>query len=458
MLNQLKARTAALNPANQKDSLIDYTYDPSRQNTPPYKTIYQHTPGTPGVSASIPSNNSEYARSVNTSFKHSTQQTTTTHPANVDTATRQRGLATHPTMQHNIIQQENKSRLERVASRIHTHFKTKYPALIDASGFSPATIIKIIEQVSSRTPGGHLDERGISKVIDVIDSKFKTTSHSENRSGVQWDMAGFTTDTESKIPMEKYLENYTNKVAILLDSSEKAIEAELPKSMAPVNDTKPIEKPDPFSEDFPIRDREKQTDMMIPEVREYDYYITIDSKDRDPIKYPAPNQFVIDFSPAPPAPGETRKGYIDRGLGNIKSCELMNVIIRDVSDQSDSSDAGSASYPYLLLQFDELQNNYFGTNNNISRTFAILTEYSLIGKYRYYRITGDNSENTVSRVYNPRINLNKITTNLLLPSGAPFNFGSAFNGDTSNTCITFSFRMTTIQKNLATQFISKATY
>lgn len=461
MLNQLKARTAALNPANQKDSLIDYTYDPSRQNTPPYKTIYQPTPGTPGAPPSIPSNNSEYARSVNTSFKHSTQQTTTTHPANVDTHTRPSGLPTHPVMQYQTSQrekQEKQERLERVAGRIHTHFKTKYPALIDASGFSSATIIKIIEQVSSRTPGGHLDERGISKVIDVLDNKFKTTSHSENRSGVQWDMAGFTTDVESKIPMDKYLENYSNKVAILLDNSNKAIEAELPPSMAPVNDTKPLEKPDPFSEDFPIRDREKQTDMMIPEVREYDYYITIDSKDRDPIKYPAPNQFVIDFSPAPPAPGETRKGYIDRGLGNVKSCELMNVIIRDVSDQPDSSDTSNASYPYLLLQFDELQNNYFGTNNSISRSFAILTEYSLIGKYRYYRITGDNSENTVSRVYNPRINLNKITTNLLLPSGAPFNFGAAFTGDTSNTCITFSFRMTTIQKNLATQFISKATY
>ena len=456
MLNQLKARTSAQSPANQKDSLIDYTYDPTRQQPPPYKTIYQPAPSTAPDS---------YSRGVSTSLKHSSNQTTTIHPANVDTATRQRGLATHPTIQHNAAMQykaqENQKKqelLERVASRIHMHFKTKYPALIDASGFSPATISRIIEQISSRAPGGQLDERGISKVIDVIDMKFKTTSHSENRAGVQWDMAGFTTDTESKIPMEKYLENYSNKVAILLDSSEKALEAELPASMAPVNDTKPLEKPVPFSEDFPIRDREKQTDMMIPEVREYDYYITIDSKDRDPVKYPAPNHFVIDFSPAPPASGETRKGYIDRGLGNVKSCELMNVIVRDVSDQPDSSDAGSASYPYLLLQFDELQNNYFGTNNNLSRSFAILTEYSLIGKYRYYRITGDNSENTVSRVYNPRINLNKITTNLLLPDGSPFKFGAAFTGDTSNTCITFSFRMTTIQKNLATQFISKATY
>jgi hypothetical protein len=451
MLNQLKARTQAINPANQKDSLIDYTYDPSRQNNPPYKTIYQPTPAI----------SDGYARTMNTSLKHSQQQTTTTHPANVDNLARQTGLATHPTIQHQAIQREQaqkQDRLERVAARIHTHFRVKYPALIDATGFSSGTIMKIIEQISSRKPGGQLDERGIAKVIDVIDMKFKTTAHSENRAGVQWDMAAFTTDAESKIPMDKYLENYSNKVAILLDSSNKAIEADLPPSMAPVSDTKPLEKPDPFNEDFPIRDREKQTDMMIPEVREYDYYITIDSKDRDPIKYPEPNQFVIDFSPAPAAAGETRKGYIDRGLGNVKSCELMNVIIRDVSDQPDSSDTSNASYPYLLLQFDELQNNYFGTNNNISRSFAILTEYSLIGKYRYYRITGDNSENTVSRVYNPRINLNKITTNLLLPDGSPFQFGSAFSGDTSNTCITFSFRMTTIQKNLATQFISKATY
>lgn len=458
MLNQLKARTTAQSPANQKDSLIDYTFDPSRMNNPPYKTVYQPTPAAPRpVDA--------YSRGTNTSLKHSSNQTTTTHPANVDTQIRPRGLATHPTIQHQAIQREQareqekkKELLERVATRIHSHFRTKYPALIDASGFSTATITKIIDQISSRTPTGQLDERGIAKVIDVIDMKFKTTTHSENREGVQWDMAGFVTDKESKIPMEKYLENYSNKVAILLDSSEKALEAELPPSMAPVNDTKPIEKPDPFSEDFPIRDREHQTDMMIPEVREYDYYITIDSKDRDPEKYPAPNQFVIDFSPAAPASGETRKGYIDRGLGNVKSCELMNVIIRDVSDQPDSSDAGSASYPYLLLQFDELQNNYFGTNNSISRSFAILTEYSLIGKYRYYRIIGDTSENTVSRVYNPRINLNKITTNLLLPDGSPFNFGAAFTGDTSNSCITFSMRMTTIQKNLATQFINKATY
>jgi hypothetical protein len=462
MLNQLKERTASQNPSNMKDSLIDYTYDPSRAKIPPYKTIYQPTPFSTHTSTHtiIPTEQNAFARSSNTSLKHTGLSNTNIRTTSVDPYIKNAGLPTHPNHPSNSIPRMSSQILEKISGKIHTHFKVKYPALIDASGFNVNTIQKIVEQVSSRTPSRILDEKAISKIIDIIDHKFKTTSHSENRSGVQWDFANFSMDAESKIPMEKYLENYSNKVDILLDSSNRAIEADLPKAMSPVNDTKSIEKPEPFSEDFPSRDREKQTDMMIPEIREYDYYITIDSKDRDPVKYPNPNDFVIEFAPAAPVSGsnDSRRGYIDRGLGNVKSCELMNVIVRDVSDQPDSSDAGSASYPYLLLQFEELQANYFGTNNNITRSFALLADYSKIGQYRYYRIMGDTSENTVSRVYNPRINLNKITTRLLLPDGSPFNFGSAFTDDTSNTCITMSFRFTTIQKNLATQFINKATY
>ena len=86
----------------------------------------------------------------------------------------------------------------------------------------------------------------------------------------------------------------------------------------------------------------------------------------------------------------------------------MNVIIRDTSDLNDSSDAGSASFPYLLLQFDELQRNYYGSNDFLSKAFAILTSYATVCKYKYYRIVGDSSDNTVARVFNPRININKI--------------------------------------------------
>jgi len=151
MLNQLHARTAAQNASNQKDSLINYTYDPSRMNNPPYKTIYQPTSSSPPGASSgsrMPdstkmntSRTDPYARSMSTSLKHSQQQTTTVHPSNVDTATRQTGLPIHPTMQHQTNMKEKQERLERVASRIYTHFKSKYPSLIDASGFSSGTIM-----------------------------------------------------------------------------------------------------------------------------------------------------------------------------------------------------------------------------------------------------------------------------------------------------------------------------
>lgn len=417
-------------------NIINYTYDPSRIKTPTYKQ--------PNLVSYSPPNNTSLKQSGNEKHHSITNQ------------------SNYPIYSNNL-DVENKTRkmvkmLDTISNKIYNHFRVKYPAFIDASGFNLLTIQKIVEQISSRTSAGYPDEKSISKIINIIDHKFKTTSHSENRTGKQFDTTTFSMDTESKISMDKYLENYSNKIDILLDTSNHAIEADLPKSMSPVNDMKLITPIEPFNEDFPSRDREKQTDMLVPELREYDYYITIDSKDRDPIKYPEPNNFVIEFAPAPPGAGETRKGYIDRGLGNVKSCELMNVIVRDVSDQPDSSLSGSASYPYLLLQFEELQANYYGTNNNITRSFAILGDYILVGKYRYYKLIGDRAENTVSRVYNPRINLNKITTQLLLPNGNPFNFGSAFSNDTSNTCITMSFRFTTIQKNLATQFINKATY
>jgi len=448
------SKTSAQNSTSLQNNLINTTYDPSRQNNPPYKTIYQPTPNTPNTQNTYIS--SSYLPPSNTSLKHSGLQTTTTKPINVDSQVRQKGLPTHPNHPANQNTQQNAvlaMLADRISDKIYNHFKNKYPNTIDASGFNKSTIITIVSQSMKKQP---LDEKAISKIIDIIDHKFKMTMHSDNRQGVQYDTTNFSMDSESKISMEKYLENYTNKVAILLDS-DKTVDAELPKNMAPASDMVKIEKPEPFNEDFPIRDREKQTDMMIPEIREYDYYVVINSNDRNTNLFSAPNNFIIDFAPAPSSSTtDPRIGYIERNFHNIKSCELMNVIIRDTSDQTDSSDANNASYPYLLLQFDELERNYYGTNDYLSKAFAILTDYTTVGKYKYYRMVGDSSENTVTRVYNPRINLNKITTKLLLPNGTLFNFGSVNNNDTSNACISFGLRVVTIQKNLATQYITNA--
>ena len=63
-------------------------------------------------------------------------------------------------------------------------------------------------------------------------------------------------------------------------------------------------------------------------------------------------------------------------------------------------------------------------------------------------------DSSVSRIYNPRINLTKLTTHILLPDGSPFNFGTENTNDTSNSCVTFGFKITTIQKNLGTSFMN----
>jgi len=417
----------------------------------------------------------QYNKSINTSTKttnnlkpHNTN--TLPHPSQSGTPILTAGLATHPNHPMNKVTIANTNNtinsnnmntdanflfINKITDKLYEHFKLKYPATIEASGFNKSIINTIITQTMKKEP---LNEKTINKIIDVIDMKFKMTVNSGNRQGDQHNLNEFTMDAQSKISIDTFLENYTNKVTILSDNgstSDKALEANLPKQMSPINESIKIDKIEPFSEDFPIRDREKQNDMIQPEIREYTYYVVVNSNDRNITKFPKPNEFVIDFAPAPSG-DSPQSGYVDRAFHNIKRCNLLSVVILDTSNIAGSSDFNGVSFPYLLLQFDELQNNYFGTNLHLSKSFAILTDYTVKGKYKYYSIVGDLSDDTVYKVYNPRINLTKLTTRLILPNGEPFNFGDSMTNDTSNSCITFGFSIVTIQKNLSTQFLNSA--
>ena len=142
-----------------KNNLIQTTFDPTKQHIPPYQTIFQPTPTqtkpTPNKPIPIPSVN--------------------------------------PPPKANP--------LDKISDKIYNHFKTKYPSTIDASGFSKTTIQTIVQQAIKRGP---LNESSIGKIIDIIDHKFKTTMHSENRRGNQYDTASnFTMDEESKISIDK---------------------------------------------------------------------------------------------------------------------------------------------------------------------------------------------------------------------------------------------------------------
>ena len=455
----------------------------------------------------------------------------------------------------NEVQQQQQQQLiiiDNISNKIYNHFKNKYPSTYEATGITKNTINTIVSKATQNNNKNNTNNNNtininsniISKIIDIIDYKFKSTIHSDNRQGIQYDITNFSMDNESKIPMEKYLENYTHKISTQTNATHtqgkgqqhippyitsyitsSSTISNIPKpndklqnlykqehaqiyipptikqtqsqtqaqaqaqahahahnnttgintstatsSITDINNNTDInadidENTDEnaltinnqFNEDFPLRDRKNQTDMLTTETRDFDYYVVINSNDRNVSLFANPNYFIIDFAPAPAASStDARIGYIERNFNNIKSCELMNVIIRDTSELDDSSDADNKSYPYLLLQFEELQRNYYGSNDVISKSFAILSDYTTSGKYKYYSMFGDHSQNTVSRIYNPRINLNKITTKLLLPSGEPFSFGTSNINDTTNACISFGLRIITIQKTLSTQFINNA--
>jgi hypothetical protein len=455
MNNQQNNKSQTINP---QANLLYTSYDPSKQNI---KTNQLISKSTTYLNQPI-----QYNKSINTSTKtiNNSQNNSLPHPSQSGKPILNSGLPTHPNhpMNNNNPNIKNKTMnnllfIDKISDKIYSHFKLKYPLIIEASGFNKATINSIVSHSMKKES---LNEKSINKIIEIIDMKFKMTINSGNRQGEQYNTNSFSMDEESKISIDKFLENYTNKVTILSEkdtSTKIALEANLPKEMAPINDSIKIDKIEPFSEDFPIRDRDNQIDMMKPEVREYVYYIVVNSNDRNITKFPNPNEFIIDFAPSSSAPGEDiPTGYIDRAFHNIKSCELLSIVMLDTSNVSGSSDYGNISFPYLLLQFDELQTNYFGTNSSLSKSFAILTDYTKRGNYKYYSIVGDVSENTVCKVYNPRINLTKLTTRILLPNGTPFNFGNDLVNDTSNSCVTFGIRITTIQKNLSTQFLNSA--
>jgi hypothetical protein len=133
----------------------------------------------------------------------------------------------------------------------------------------------------------------------------------------------------------------------------------------------------------------------------------------------------------------------------------------DTSDRTDSSDskAKHAKIPYITLELTELGGNYQGTNDNLNRAFAMLTTYESIEGYKHYHVNSDNSYHTITKVFNPRINLNKLTIQLKLPDGTPYLFGAVDEtGDDRPSLVKLSFRITCLQKNLATTFYAKAVY
>ena len=186
--------------------------------------------------------------------------------------------------------------------------------------------------------------------------------------------------------------------------------------------------------------------------KEIEYYITIDSNDRNKEKWECPNLYQIIFGPT--SDQELNKGYINQSFNNVQSVELIEAII----PRKTNNGSNYATLPYLLLEIAELGNVYQGTNDNLRKTFSQLTFDKVIGNYRYCTFP-DNTR--IKKIFNPRIALNKMTIRFLKPNGEIYNFGDyiEIEGEPNNKEIVsnniLTFKITCIQRSLDTMYLNK---
>ena len=155
--------------------------------------------------------------------------------------------------------------------------------------------------------------------------------------------------------------------------------------------------------------------------REVTHYVAIDSRDRDRKIWPNSNEFRITFAPSSSAVFDNRDiGFINRDFSNVTSVQLVSVIIPRFSLDGDCID----TYPYLLLEIDELGGIYDGTNTSTSRAFCKITFDTVVGKYVHF--SPQNYEPFIKE-FNPRISLNRLTIHFKKPNGKLFDFGTSID-------------------------------
>jgi hypothetical protein len=168
----------------------------------------------------------------------------------------------------------------------------------------------------------------------------------------------------------------------------------------------------PMNEEQPelLMDKIKP-DMFQKKTYTKEYYVTIDSKDRNKTKYPNSNDYRIDFggeiskSTFSDAPQEN---FVEKRFSNVVSVELVNAILPKTT-----------ILPYILLEIDELGSCFQGSNQYLSKAFAKITESSPSGNFLYY------SRDINIKNFNPRIQIKSLSIKFRDPDGQAIDFSKA---------------------------------
>jgi hypothetical protein len=209
-------------------------------------------------------------------------------------------------------------------------------------------------------------------------------------------------DQDTRKDMMRYsLNGFKNKR--LLDEPEEKVLSD--------NDTK-IVVTDLYNKAYNLRDKK------------IEYNIYIDSRDRDRNVYPNLNNYVVNFVQNNSKNTGSPKGpYLDYTYKDILSFEVVEVTFPLLPDGLTNPINGQ---PYFLIQFQEINGNWDGTNNDlelgIPKNFLNKGPVKIFpDKVRGNFFTVDPHYRIIYRRSNLG-NLNRLTINILNPDGTPFTF------------------------------------
>lgn len=362
-----------------------------------------------------------------------------------------------------------------IKNKLKSTLEQKYPTTYPISGITDRELEIVSNKIVQQSSGGNKEklEQGITNFLSIMERRLKTMMYSENRLDKVVNTNKFN-DPLTEISHATFANQNFNPTGHAIINNQPSgtstgqnqlyqSQSTLQPGAQPIPDpTSASDYKKAYEETTLLTSADKPPEFFTPETRDFIYNIVIDSKDRDRQKFANPSYFVIDFSPAnfnPASPESANTGFISRAFGNIISCEVLDVVMLHTADQSDSSDSAALNprIPYILLDMAELGTNYQGTNDELNKCFAMLTSYDVTDNYKHFNINADNSSHTIKKVYNPRINLNRLTIQIKLPNGQLWDFGSV-DEDQIGTLFKISLRLVCSQKNLATNYYSKAVY
>jgi hypothetical protein len=140
-----------------------------------------------------------------------------------------------------------------------------------------------------------------------------------------------------------------------------------------------------------------------------EYYITIDSRDRDRSTWASSSYFQVKMEPENTYKGAT----VGRSFKNVKSIEVVSAQFPNTKNVLDEM--------YLYLCFQEIEGIFEATNVTGTKAIAKLVPTRLLGDYVYVEY----DKKVPSRIFpNKGVRLDKLTIEFRKYDGTLFDFGT----------------------------------